>query len=71
MSRVIRLQDLLRKIGNCEEVYLNGKDVDYIPKEELGNPLVHIDFIEILASFDSQYDDIPGTDIYAYYVTIL
>ena len=71
MSQVIRLQDLLRKIGNCEEIHINGKVIYKFSEEELGNPLVHIDFIEILASFDSQYDDIPGMDICAYYVTIV
>lgn len=71
MSQVIRLQDLMRKAGNCDYIYLNGKNVYSIPEEELGNPLVHIDLVELLADFESQYDYVPGVCVYAYCCTII
>ena len=71
MSQVIRLQDLLRKIGNCEHVYLNGELIFKGDREKHDNPLVHIDLVELLMEFESQYDDMPGMCIYAYYVTTI
>lgn len=74
MSRVIRLVDLISKLGFCDTLYLNGKDFDLTLSRDNSlwlhylNPLVHIELVE--EDYEEGYGDTRITT-YIYYVTIV
>lgn len=74
MSRVIRLVDLISKLGFCDTLYLNGIEFDLTLSRantlwlHYLNPLVHIELVE------EGFEEGLGSDIidtYTYYVTIV
>lgn len=75
MSIVIRLNDLLTKTGEFDEVYLNGELYSYYLLEASNNPLVHIDLVEtiypVISESDEEYYEANTTKAKAYYTTIV